>query len=515
MRKSYARILGMLMALVLLLTLLPTVAFATDDAVPIDETNFPDAAFREYVAETLDSDHNGTLSPEELDAVTEMDVSKKNIFNLTGIGFFQSLKKLDCSQNELTALDVNNNPLLAELHCNDNKIAALDVSKNSALTVLSCATNCLTALDVANNPLLADLHCAENKIATLDVSKNPALVNLNCMNNQMNTLNTGDNPVLRELFCRYNRLTSLDISKNPAMRNLYCSHNLLLSLDVSHNSALVHLECGNNRLTSMDISNTALTSLSCSDNQREIELTAGRTFDLSKLPGFDITKASDWDGGTVKGTTLAFNANSDTVIYSYDCGNGQMAAFKLVDDAPFIDVKKGSWYEGDVRFVYENGLMAGTSNKKFSPQTTTTRGMLVSILYRLEGQPEAGIREDYSDVEYNRYYALPIAWSTEYGIVSGYGNGKFGPNDSVTREQLAAILYRYASFKQYNLSASADLSKFADSNKVSDYAQTALRWATGAGLLYGKNNNMLDPKGNATRAEVAAILHRFCDKIAK
>ena len=176
---------------------------------------------------------------------------------------------------------------------------------------------------------------------------------------------------------------------------------------------------------------------------------------------------------------------------------------------PFTDVRATDWFYNEVQFVYENELMGGTGNGKFSPNATTTRGMIVTILHRMEGLPLASGLE-FDDVAEGQYYTEAVKWASENGIVGGYGNGKFGPNDPITREQMAAILYRYAQVYVYDTSVSGNIAAFADGDKVSDYAVEAMKWAVGMGFVSGTSGNHLDPTGSATRAQIAAILSRFC-----
>lgn len=180
---------------------------------------------------------------------------------------------------------------------------------------------------------------------------------------------------------------------------------------------------------------------------------------------------------------------------------------------PFIDVAEGSWYADAVQYVYDKGLMAGTSSTTFSPDATTTRGMIVTILYRLEGTPAVSGASGFTDVADGQYYADAVAWAAVNNIVGGYGNGLFGPNDTITREQMAAILYRYAQYKGYDVTASADLSGYSDVAQVSSYALAALQWANAEGLVNGTSDTTLTPGGSATRAQVAVILMRFCENI--
>ena len=179
---------------------------------------------------------------------------------------------------------------------------------------------------------------------------------------------------------------------------------------------------------------------------------------------------------------------------------------------PFTDISEKDWFYGDVMFVYENGLMLGTSKTLFSPHGTAMRGMMATILWRMEGSPVPKGKNSFTDVEAGKWYADAITWTAENGIFAGYSKDKFGPDDPITREQLAAIFYRYADYKGYDLTVKGDLDKFKDADKITDYAKTAMQWAVGSGLMKGKSGNLLDPQGTATRAEIAAMLHRFIEK---
>ena len=181
---------------------------------------------------------------------------------------------------------------------------------------------------------------------------------------------------------------------------------------------------------------------------------------------------------------------------------------------PFTDVHESDWFYNDVVFAYENGLFSGTSDTTFSPNASMTRAMLVTVLYRLEGQPAVNGRSGFSDVQYNSYYEDAVTWAADNGIVNGTSATTFSPNANVTREQMAAILYRYAQYKKYNTAASSSLTGFSDHAAVSSYAVTPMQWAVAEKLINGSNGKLM-PTGNATRAQVAAILHRFVENVAK
>ena len=177
-------------------------------------------------------------------------------------------------------------------------------------------------------------------------------------------------------------------------------------------------------------------------------------------------------------------------------------------DMPFGDVNTGDWFYDVVKYAYDNGLMTGTSATTFEPNTTTTRGMIVAILNRLEGNPTAA-DAGFADVNSGDWYADAVNWAASVGIVNGYSDTQFGPNDPITREQMAAILYNYAEYKGYDVSARADISSYDDAANVSDWAIESVQWANAMGLVNGMTDTTLDPQGNATRAQIAAILSRY------
>ena len=183
--------------------------------------------------------------------------------------------------------------------------------------------------------------------------------------------------------------------------------------------------------------------------------------------------------------------------------------------APFLDVAEDAWYADAVAYVYDNGLMSGTSTTLFSPNATTTRGMIVTMLYRLEGEPRVNSGSTFDDVDAGMYYADAVAWASQNDIVTGYDEATFGPNNAITREQMAAILYRYAQYKGYRTTADADLSGYVDADSVSSYALASLQWANAAGLVTGTSSNTLTPDGSATRAQVATIFMRFMEDVAE
>ncbi len=188
------------------------------------------------------------------------------------------------------------------------------------------------------------------------------------------------------------------------------------------------------------------------------------------------------------------------------------ASFVPGGELAFQDVRPGDWCYDAVRYVFEAGLMNGTSATAFTPNAPTTRGMIVAILYRLEGSPAAGTAR-FHDVAPTAYYASAVSWASDNGIVNGYGDGSFRPGQLITREQLAAFLYRYAARKGRDVSQQADLSAFVDAGQIASYAVEPLRWANAMRLVNGVSADRLAPSGNATRAQAAAVLSRFAQNV--
>ncbi len=241
------------------------------------------------------------------------------------------------------------------------------------------------------------------------------------------------------------------------------------------------------------------------------------TITLSPDKGYKLDKLTVTDGS---GKTVSTVKKSDTV-YTFTMpasavkvGVSYVKATETPSETKFNDVSANDWFASAVDYVTGKGMMNGTADNTFSPKANTTRGMVVTVLYRLENQPSTSAAS-FTDVASGAYYANAVAWANANGIVSGYGSGKFGPNDKVTREQLAAILYRYAQYKKYDVSVGEDTNilSYDDAQSISSYAIPAIQWACGAGVVTGKSGSKLDSKGNATRAEVAAMLMRFCENV--
>lgn len=364
--------------------------------VALNKTNFPDDVFLNYVKQ-FDTDSDGVLSADELDAVTKIDVYHKNIKDLTGIEYFPKLKRLDCGNNQLTDLDVSRNPALVSLNCSYNQIAQLDVSMN---------------------PMLDELVCTSNQITKLDLSKNSILWHLDCYGNQ---------------------LTQLDLSCNTRLTELYGYSNQLTSLDLSQNSKLDYLDC--------------------TDCQLNIELDAFGQFDLSTLPGFDPSKATWPEGVTAAGSILTVPEGTENIIYEYDAGNGHTLWFCLTasrseDPGPIIpddpeapDSSAGGaaaaiavtalggaavWggYELSTRIILNSLLPEGAAIPK-------TRGELALLLWQNAGSPEPAAQPAFADVT-DAETAKAAQWCTEQGLLTAE-DGAFRPEQRVTKYRVIQI----------------------------------------------------------------------------
>ena len=238
----------------------------------------------------------------------------------------------------------------------------------------------------------------------------------------------------------------------------------------------------------------------------------GKVITLTALPNSGYVLKS-LTVTTASGTSVPV-ANQSSGKYTFTMSAAAVtvkavfAAQETDPDFPFADVAKGSWYYEGVRYAYENGLMSGTGEGTFSPDLPTSRGMLVTILYRLAGSPAAG-SASFTDVAKGQWYADGVAWASANGVVSGYPDGSFRPNDTITREQMAAILYQYARIQGKLDDSRADLSIFSDLDSLSAYAKEPMSWAVAQGLFSGVSADTLAPGGSTTRAQAAVILTAF------
>ena len=363
MRKKSTRLLSAALAVCMMLSVLPVGAFAAepgaeeqengvsaqaDAAVPeeyiaINEKNFPDENFRDYVAGEWDKDHDKYFSPSEIAAAKWISCDNKEISNLKGIEFFTNIWLLECYYNNLTTIDLSHNknlsyinchhnqlkeldvsglPLLKTFYCGHNELPSIDVSKNEQLEDFDCQDNHLDTLNVSQNKELVKLSCGDNNLTELDVSENKKLKELGCYRDNLSNLDLGNQTELEWLSCGGNPLSVLDVSANTKLKDLYVSNTNLTELNVSANKNLEDLYVSNTNLTSLDATNnTALEEFKGKDCSYNIAVEGDGKFDLTTLPGhFDASKATATGGGTINGNILTVDPNSKTFRYDYDIG---------------------------------------------------------------------------------------------------------------------------------------------------------------------------------------------------
>lgn len=330
----------------------PTFIFET--SLPINEKNFPDDSFRNYI-KTYKAGGRDVLTVEEQRKVETIEVEGKNISSLRGIEAFPNLTELNCENNSIQKLDLRQNPELEKLICNKNQLTQLDLSKNPNIYFLNCSWNQLEQLDVSHLKDLVTLDCSHNDLEQLDVKNSKSLVALNCSANQLTELDVDvtHKPNLERVECQNNQLTSLILGQNKLLKKLNCANNQLTQLNLNNMNSLKELKCQNNQLTALDVSsspnlttlvlkNNHLTSLNLDSNPHldftytdvyhsdfnnvyTVTLNPDRTFDLNTLPGnFDINRVTGWVNGTVKGNILTVNEGTNVVYYGYQCRSNML-----------------------------------------------------------------------------------------------------------------------------------------------------------------------------------------------
>ena len=334
----------------------PTFIFET--SLPINEDNFPDPNFRNYI-KTYKAGGRDVLTVEEQRKVETIEVEGKNISSLRGIEVFPNLTELKCGNNSIQKLDLRQNPKLKTLKCNKNQLTQLDLSKNpdidylncsenqleqldvshlKDLVMLNCSHNDLEQLDVRNSKFLETLYCSWNRLTELDadVAHKSRLVSVECQNNQLTSLILGQNKLLKKLNCAHNQLTQLNLNNMISLKDLNCFNNQLTVLDVSDSPKLTTLWLGDNHLTSLNLDNNpkldfSLTDIYSGDNVYTVTLNPDRTFDLSTLPGnFDKSRVTGWEHGKANGNILTVDEGTNVVYYAYKCRSDILeVSFKL------------------------------------------------------------------------------------------------------------------------------------------------------------------------------------------
>lgn len=351
------RLVSALLTLAMVFTFLPFSAFAANTEIdfnsPDFKLNFPDEEFRRFLKECCDKNGDGKL---DVDIKNMTIPTSYAIKSLEGIRFFEDLEKLDCHGIGLTTLNVGKNFKLKELDCSQNQLKKSVDILSSGLKKLNCSNNKLTHMNLgilyglnleevncSNNKItnivmdsvgeLVKFDCSNNELTALDVSQCFKLEELNCSGNQLMELDVGHQTQLTQLDCSNNKLTELNVKQNGGLISLICNDNQLTTLDLSQNHGLSNLNCAKNRLACLDVTGISVT-ITADGNRRPIAVRTDGKFDLATLPGFDVSKATNWTGGSVSDTTLSVNAGVEEVSYQYDCGKGVKPTFIFETSLP-------------------------------------------------------------------------------------------------------------------------------------------------------------------------------------
>ena len=472
--------------------------FIFETSLPINEKNFPDDNFRNYI-KTYKAGSRDVLTVEEQRNVETIEVNGRNISNLKGIEAFPNLKELNCGNNSIQKLDLRQNPELEKLICNENQLTQLDLSKNPKIYHLICFWNQLEQLDVSNLKDLVTLDCSHNDLEQLNVKNSKSLVALNCswnrlteldadvshkshlervecQNNQLTSLILGENKGLKKLNCANNQLTQLNLNDMRSLEELKCQKNQLTALDVSSSPKLTTLVLKNNYLTSLNLDNNPNLDFSITDvyhsdfnNVYTVTLNPDRTFDLRNLPeGFDIKRVTGWVNGKANGNILTVNEDTNVVYYSYRCITGKLeVSFKLDvtgtggtvppvtppeppvtppeppvtppsgGGAVVIVAAAGAAVAGVVGYGVYN-YVSGRKLQALLPEGVAApenRAQTALLLWNTAGRPEPAEAPAFADVA-DPDTAKAAQWCVEQGLMKRRLNGKFAPGSSIPAYQV-------------------------------------------------------------------------------
>lgn len=406
------RLVSALLTLAMVFTFLPFSAFAANTEIdfnsPDFKLNFPDAEFQRFLRECCDTNGDGKL---DVDIKNMTIPTGYTIKSLEGIRFFEDLEKLDCHGIGLTTLNVGKNFKLKELDCSQNQLKEYYPILSSGLKKLNCSNNKLTYMNLgilsglnleevncSNNNItnivmdsvgeLVKFDCSNNDLMTLDVSQCFKLEELNCSGNQLMELNVGNQTQLTQLDCHNNKLTELNVEQNGSLTSLICNDNQLKTLDLSQNHSLSNLNCAKNRLACVDFSHMIGSTINADGNRRPIAVRTDGTFELTSLPGFDVSKATFLNGGSVSGKTLSVNAGVEEVSYQYDCGKGVKPIFIFETSLP---INEKNFPDANFRKYIEGNIAGGrdvlTVEERSKVETIEVEGKNISRLEGIEAFP--------------------------------------------------------------------------------------------------------------------------------
>ena len=406
------RLVSALLTLAMVFTFLPFSAFAANTEIdfnsPDFKLNFPDEEFRRFLKECCDKNGDGKL---DVDIKNMTIPTSYAIKSLEGIRFFEDLEKLDCHGIGLTTLNVGKNFKLKELDCSGNQLKKSVDILSSGLKKLNCSNNKLTYMNLgilyglnleevncSNNKItnivmdsvgeLVKFDCSNNDLMTLDVSQCLKLEELNCSGNQLMELDVGHQTQLTQLDCSNNKLTELNVKQNGGLISLICNDNQLTTLDLSQNHSLSNLNCAKNRLACLDVTGISGGTITANGNRRPIAVRTDGKFDLTTLPGFNVGKATNWNGGSVSGTILTVENGKDEVSYQYNCGNGVKPIFIFETSLP---INKNNFPDDSFRNYIKTYKAGGrdvlTVEEQRKVETIEVEGKNISSLRGIEAFP--------------------------------------------------------------------------------------------------------------------------------
>lgn len=452
----------------------------------------------------------------------ELNLSNTGISEVGGLAGLTSLKVLNLSNNSALA-DTADSKVLGSL-AGLTSLETLDVSNTgvsdlggilgaTGLTTLNISSTKVTNMDFMwNDSDPSDVnHAARFASLTNLIAKNLSLDNINGLvqivskdgfTNANNAVwDLSGSTILYTHKDHVDAVTAKLAEKFKAPTVIYPDDGGSTTTPTSYGITVSTAENGTVKSSNSSAAKDATVTITVTPNEGYV---------------LDTLTVTDKDNNTVALTkvsdtqyTFKMPASAVTVKATFKKDEGTQPAA-----LPFNDVSESEWFYEAVKYVYDKGMMNGVSDTSFAPYSNLTRGMIAQVLYNLEGKPAVS-GSAYTDVAADQWYNDAVNWAAQKGIVTGYGNGTFGPMDNITREQMAAILYRYAQYKGYDVSAKGDLTAFTDGNTVSDWAKDAMSWAVGTALFNGKGDGILDPTTTATRAEVAKILMTYCENVAK
>ena len=409
------RLVSTLLTLAMVCTFLPFSALAANTAStgiafdsPDFKLNFPDAEFRRFLINHCDTNNDGKL---DVDIKSMTIPTSYAIKSLEGIRSFEDLEKLDCHGIGLTTLNVGKNFKLKELDCSGNQLKKSVDILSSGLKKLNCSNNKLTYMNLgilyglnleevncSNNKItnivmdsvgeLVKFDCSNNDLMTLDVSQCLKLEELNCSGNQLMELDVGHQTQLTQLDCSNNKLTELNVKQNGGLISLICNDNQLTTLDLSQNHSLSNLNCAKNRLACLDVTGISGGTITANGNRRPIAVRTDGKFDLTTLPGFNVGKATNWNGGSVSGTILTVENGKDEVSYQYNCGNGVKPIFIFETSLP---INKNNFPDDSFRNYIKTYKAGGrdvlTVEEQRKVETIEVEGKNISSLRGIEAFP--------------------------------------------------------------------------------------------------------------------------------